>query len=171
MQPGGSRCAAAGLANDQANHGLIGSRDDYRNQRRGRRHLENRIGPTDRRSGALVRDVGIAESGRTLVALRQWPSKACPKPKRWLMTTAKRRAIDLLRETRLLNGTGGDDRRLRAKEAEAPINLDARLTATSTMICCGWCSPPVTRFFHRGAVALTLRLLCGLTTDEIARHF
>ncbi len=125
----------------------------------------------------LVRDVGIAEElaqDALVAALEQWPADGVPQnPGAWLMTTAKRRAIDLLRRNKTLERKQEEiGRKLRAKEAEAPIDLDARLDGDVDddllRLVFTACHPVLST---EARVALTLRLLCGLTTDEIARAF
>jgi RNA polymerase sigma-70 factor (ECF subfamily) len=125
----------------------------------------------------IVRDVGVAEElaqDAFTVALRKWPDSGVPdNPGAWLMATAKRRAIDLLRQ-RTLHGRKREDltRALRAERAEAAPRPEAaveddigddllRLMFTA-------CHPLLST---EGRVALTLRLLGGLTTPEIARAF
>ena len=125
----------------------------------------------------IVRDVGVAEElaqDAFTVALRKWPDSGVPdNPGAWLMATAKRRAIDLLRQ-RTLHGRKHEDltRALRAERAEAAPRAEAavdddigddllRLMFTA-------CHPLLST---EGRVALTLRLLGGLTTAEIARAF
>ncbi|GAA4592616.1 RNA polymerase sigma factor [Planotetraspora phitsanulokensis] len=124
----------------------------------------------------LVRDVGLAEElaqDALVIALEQWLESGVPdNPGAWLMATAKHRAIDLLRrQTRYadkLEEIGRDlDARQRAEpgpdtEIEDEIGDDLlRLVFTA----CHPVLPPESR------VALTLRLLGGLTTEEIARAF
>ena len=125
----------------------------------------------------IVRDVGVAEElaqDAFTVALRKWPDSGVPdNPGAWLMATAKRRAIDLLRQ-RTLHGRKHEDltRALRAERAAAAPRAEAavdddigddllRLMFTA-------CHPLLST---EGRVALTLRLLGGLTTPEIARAF
>ncbi|MEV8390345.1 DUF6596 domain-containing protein [Streptomyces sp. NPDC056650] len=121
----------------------------------------------------IVRDVGIAEElaqDALVAALERWPESGVPdKPGAWLMATAKHRAIDLVRRketyARKLAEVG------RALEDVAPppepagpddIDDDLlRLIFTA-------CHPVLST---EARVALTLRLLGGLTTDEIARAF
>jgi DNA-directed RNA polymerase specialized sigma24 family protein len=96
----------------------------------------------------IVRDVGLAEElaqDALVVALEQWPESGVPdNPGAWLMATAKHRAIDFFRRNEMLERKHAElARDLEEREAAAP-DLDA---------------------------ALTLRLLGGLTTDEIARAF
>ena len=126
----------------------------------------------------MVRDVGLAEDlaqDALVAALEQWPESGVPdNPGAWLMATAKHRAIDLLRRDRMLErkheelvprargaaGAGGSRprRRDRRPRRRRPAAADLHLPAIR-------CSPTEAR------VALTLRLLGGLTTDEIARAF
>ena len=127
----------------------------------------------------LVRDVGLAEElaqEALLAALEHWPRDGLPdKPAAWLMTTAKRRALDHLRQQALharKHEELGQD--LAARQAlvvpDFVDGLDAaraddigddllRLIFTA-------CHPVLST---EARVALTLRLLCGLRTDEIAR--
>jgi RNA polymerase sigma factor (sigma-70 family) len=129
----------------------------------------------------VVKDVGQAEElaqDALIAALEQWPREGIPdKPAAWLMSTAKRRAIDRLRRKTLHQRKEGeisyqmdsqhDDAASRlAAEIEAafddPIGDDLlRLIFTA-------CHPVLSR---EARAALTLRLLGGLTTDEIARAF
>lgn len=122
----------------------------------------------------IVRDVGLAEDlshDALVAALEQWPQSGVPvNPGAWLMTVAKRRAIDLLRRKTLLQRKHEElGRKLEVEQdVEAP-DLDAddvgddllRLIFTA-------CHPVLS---PEGRVALTLRLLGGLTTEEIARAF
>jgi len=125
----------------------------------------------------LVHDVGLAEdlAGEALVAaLEQWPESGVPdNPGAWLMATAKRRGIDHLRRAdvherktqelareREIRETA--ERRDLAAEIDDPFDDDLlRLIFTA-------CHPVL---FTDARVALTLRLLGGLTTREIARAF
>ncbi|MEW2491047.1 RNA polymerase sigma factor [Streptomyces sp. NPDC048411] len=126
----------------------------------------------------IVRDVGIAEElaqDALVAALEQWPESGVPdRPGAWLMATAKHRAIDLVRRketyARKLAEVGrslqdvpppepGDFHRI-----EDPHRIDddlLRLIFTA-------CHPVLST---EARIALTLRLLGGLTTDEIARAF
>ncbi|SRR6266498_363862 len=124
----------------------------------------------------IVHDVGLAEDlaqDALVAALEQWPESGIPdKPGAWLMVTAKHRAIDLLRRRTLLERKHEElGRELDAQQATAP-DLDAvieddigddllRLLFIS-------CHPLLST---EARVALTLRLLGGLTTEEIARAF
>ena len=126
----------------------------------------------------MVRDVGLAEElaqDALVAALEQWPETGIPdNPGAWLMATAKHRAIDQLppqascasASTRSSAATSRSSR-----SARRPISTP-RSTTTSATICCGLiftaCHPVLS---PEARVALTLRLLGGLTTDEIARAF
>jgi len=125
----------------------------------------------------IMRDVGVAEDlaqDALVAALEQWPQSGVPhNPGAWLMAIAKRRAIDLLRRNKRLQRKHEELRRELAAEQEAASpELDAaidddigddllRLVFTA-------CHPVLST---EARVALTLRLLGGLTTDEIARAF
>jgi RNA polymerase sigma factor (sigma-70 family) len=129
----------------------------------------------------MVRDVGVAEElaqDALVAALEHWPRDGIPdKPAAWLMTTAKRRALDHLRHLKMqdakLQEVGHD---LEAQEAlVVPDFVDALDAARQDDIgddllrliftACHPVLPAEAR------VALTLRLLGGLTTHEIARAF
>lgn len=122
----------------------------------------------------MVRDVGLAEElaqDALLAALEAWPVSGVPdNPAAWLTATAKRRAIDVLRRHALFArkypvlGAGEPDHVLLDLEAlfDDPIG-DERLRLVFTA-----CHPVLG---VEARVALTLRLLGGLTTDEIARAF
>ena len=125
----------------------------------------------------IVRDVGIAEElaqDALVAALEQWPASGIPdNPGAWLMATAKHRAIDHFRRNKLLERKHQEfGRELEAQQEMAVPDLDAaiddevgddllRLVFIS-------CHPVLS---PEGRLALTLRLLGGLTTDEIARAF
>jgi len=125
----------------------------------------------------IVRDVGIAEDlaqDALIAALEQWPESGVPdNPGAWLMHTAKRRAIDLMRRNTMLDRKHEQlGHELEAEQEKAVPDLDAaiddhvgddmlRLVFIS-------CHPVLST---EARVALTLRLLGGLTTDEIARAF
>src|SRR6058998_2876670 len=125
----------------------------------------------------IVRDVGLAEElaqDALVAALEQWPESGIPdNPGAWLMTTAKHRAIDLWRRnTRLERRHEELCRELEIQQKMAAMDLDAAIDdpvgddlLRLMFICCH----PVLSTEAR--VALTLRLLGGLTTEEIARAF
>jgi len=125
----------------------------------------------------IVRDVGIAEElaqDALVAALEQWPESGVPRnPGAWLMTTGKRRAIDLLRRKERLERKQTElGRELEIQQTLAEPELDAAIDdhigddlLRLVFIACHPVLPTNAR------VALTLRLLGGLTTDEIARAF
>jgi RNA polymerase sigma-70 factor (ECF subfamily) len=125
----------------------------------------------------IVRDVGLAEDlaqDALLVALERWPETGVPaNPGAWLMATAKHRAIDQLRRSTLLQRKHEElGREVEVRQERTVTDFDAaldddigddllRLVFTA-------CHPVLST---EARVALTLRLLGGLTTDEIARAF
>ncbi len=125
----------------------------------------------------VVHDVGLAEElaqGAFVTALEVWPEEGIPeKPGAWLMTAAKRRAIDALRRGRMLERKHGEigremeEQQQRLGDAlnharDEVIDDDVlRLVFTA-------CHPVLA---VEGRIALTLRLVGGLTTAEIARAF
>jgi RNA polymerase sigma-70 factor (ECF subfamily) len=125
----------------------------------------------------MVRDVGLAEElaqDALVAALEQWPESGIPdNPGAWLMAAGKHRAIDRLRRSKLLERKHGElGRELQARQEMAVAEFDAaidddigdnllRLVFTA-------CHPVLS---SEGRVALTLRLLGGLTTEEISRGF
>ncbi|MEV4801545.1 RNA polymerase sigma factor [Nonomuraea sp. NPDC049421] len=118
----------------------------------------------------LVRDVGLAEElaqDALVAALEQWPESGVPRnPGAWLMTVSKRRAIDLVRRNeRLQRNLAELGRRIDlTEEAPEPDEIEDDLLRLVFTAC-----HPVLSMEAR--VALTLRVLGGLTTDEIARAF
>jgi RNA polymerase sigma factor (sigma-70 family) len=125
----------------------------------------------------MLRDVGLAEElaqDALVVALERWPESGIPdNPGAWLMATAKNKAIDRLRRRKLLERKHEElGRELEVQQAVVAPDLDAildddigddllRLVFTA-------CHPVLST---EARVALTLRLLGGLTTEEIARAF
>lgn len=125
----------------------------------------------------MVRDIGLAEDlaqDALVAALEQWPESGVPdKPGAWLMATAKHRAIDLLRRQTLLERKHEEvGRESQIRQEQSAPDLDAvmdddvgddllRLIFTA-------CHPILPA---ESRVALTLRLLGGLTTSEIARAY
>ena len=124
----------------------------------------------------LVRDVGLAEDlaqEALVAALEQWPESGVPdNPGAWLMATAKHRGIDRLRRAEVHQRKTEElarDAEVRSAEAgdlaaavDDPFDDDLlRLIFTA-------CHPVLST---DARVALTLRLLCGLTTKEIARAY
>ncbi|MBU8895198.1 RNA polymerase sigma factor [Corallococcus sp. M34] len=125
----------------------------------------------------LVRDVGLAEEyaqDALVAALERWPSAGIPSnPGAWLMATAKHRALDSLRRGKLLERKHeelGHELDLRS-ELNAP-DLDAAIDENMgddlLRLVFISCHPVLST---EARVALTLRLLGGLTTEEIARAF
>ena len=122
----------------------------------------------------MVRDVGLAEElaqDALVAALERWPQSGVPdNPGAWLMATAKHRAVDLLRRGKLLERKheelGREVDREMSPDLDAALDDDVgddllRLVFTA-------CHPVLSM---EARVALTLRLLGGLTTGEIARAF
>ena len=125
----------------------------------------------------IVRDVGIAEElaqDALVAALEQWPKQGVPdNPGAWLMQTAKHRAIDMIRRNKRVEQKHEEiGRELEEKQERAAEEIEAaaeddvgddllRLIFTA-------CHPVLSA---EARVALTLRLLGGLTTDEIARAY
>ncbi|MCI4566561.1 RNA polymerase sigma factor [Lysobacter sp. CFH 32150] len=125
----------------------------------------------------MLRDVGLAEElaqDALVVALEQWPQSGVPdNPGAWLMTTAKHRAIDRLRRSKLLQRKHEEiARELEAEQEEATVSLvdalDDHIGDDLLRLVFVACHPVLST---EARVALTLRLLGGLTTDEIARAF
>jgi len=124
----------------------------------------------------MLRDVPLAEEltqEALLAAIEHWPATGIPeKPGAWLMATAKRRALDHLRRHRMVARKHEMIARDLEQEQQAMPDLDAgldddigdellRLIFTA-------CHPLLSREVR---AALALRMICGLTTGEIARAF
>jgi RNA polymerase sigma factor (sigma-70 family) len=124
----------------------------------------------------LLRDVPLAEDltqEALLAALERWPATGVPeKPGAWLMTTAKRRALDHLRRGRMLERKHAmiawdlEEEEQAISDVESALDDDIgdellRLIFTA-------CHPLLSR---EARAALALRMICGLTTEEIARAF
>jgi RNA polymerase sigma factor (sigma-70 family) len=122
----------------------------------------------------IVRDVGLAEElaqDALVAALEEWPRTGVPdNPTGWLVTAAKHQAIDLFRrrETyrRKLAEVGRDLRD--AEEPDWDATVDDHIEDDLLRLVFTACHPVLPT---EGRVAMTLRLLGGLTTDEIARAF
>ena len=120
----------------------------------------------------LLGDLDVAEEAMHeafAVALESWPQTGIPdKPRPWLISTARFKAIDAMRRRARLDGAQRDlVAHYEARVNDAPPDEDEieddRLRLIFT--CCHPALPP------EGQVALTLREICGLTTEEIARAF
>jgi RNA polymerase sigma factor (sigma-70 family) len=124
----------------------------------------------------IVRDVGLAEDlaqDALVAALERWPESGVPdNPGAWLMATAKHRAIDHFRRNTLLDRKHEElGRELAEKEMAVPdlaSTLDDDVGDDLLRLVFISCHPVLST---EAQVALTLRLLGGLTTDEIARAF
>jgi RNA polymerase sigma-70 factor (ECF subfamily) len=124
----------------------------------------------------IVRDVGLAEDlaqDALVAALEQWPKSGVPeKPGAWLMATAKHRAIDHFRRNTLLERKHEElGREFEKKEMAVPdfaAALDDDVGDDLLRLVFIACHPVLST---EARVALTLRLLGGLTTEEIARAF
>jgi RNA polymerase sigma factor (sigma-70 family) len=125
----------------------------------------------------MLRDVGAAEElaqDALVVALTEWPQTGVPaKPGAWLMAAAKRRAIDRLRRDKMLERKHAEigrdledeqDTGVEALEAALDDDVGDELLSLIFTACHPVLSP-------EARAALTLRLIGGLTTDEIARAF
>lgn len=124
----------------------------------------------------MTRDVGLAEDlaqDALVAALENWPAHGVPaNPAAWLMTTAKRRAIDHIRRAETLRRKTDElGHALGTEEVSSMPDLDAQVDQIEddvlrlVFLCCHPALTPESR------AALTLRLVGGLTTDEIARGF
>ena len=125
----------------------------------------------------IVRDVGLAEDlaqDALLIALERWPETGVPdNPGAWLMATAKHRAIDRLRRSKLVDRKHEElGYEMEAHQETAAPDLDAAIDDTVgddlLRLVFISCHPVLST---EARVALTLRLLGGLTTVEIARAF
>jgi RNA polymerase sigma-70 factor, ECF subfamily len=123
----------------------------------------------------IVRDVGLAEElaqDALVAALEQWPESGVPdNPGAWLMATAKHRAIDQLRRSARLERKHEDlARELEAQTAAPELDavLDDDIDDDLLRLIFTTCHPVLST---EARVALTLRLLGGLTTEEIASAF
>src|SRR3954465_550499 len=125
----------------------------------------------------LVGDIGVAEElaqDALVAALEQWPESGVPdNPGAWLMATAKHRAIDLLRRGATLERKRQElARELEQGEQRGGPDIDAAIddyVGDDLLRLMFLTSHPV--LSKEARTALTLRLLGGLTTDEIARAF
>jgi RNA polymerase sigma-70 factor, ECF subfamily len=125
----------------------------------------------------IVKDVGLAEDlaqDALVAALEQWPTSGVPdNPGAWLMAIAKRRAIDVLRRGPMLDRKHAEighdlESKQESPEPELAEALDDEVGDDLLRLVFIACHPVLST---EARVALTLRLLGGLTTDEIARAF
>jgi RNA polymerase sigma factor (sigma-70 family) len=124
----------------------------------------------------ITRDVGIGEDlahDALVAALEQWPNAGVPdNPGAWLMAAAKHRAIDHVRREQLIERKHEEiGRQFESRRAEAPdpdASLDDDVGDDLLRLIFTACHPVLPT---ESRAALTLRLLGGLTTDEIARAF
>ena len=117
----------------------------------------------------LVRDVGLAEDlaqDALVIALERWPETGIPtNPGAWLMQTARHRAIDRIRRNALAERTYAQlGRELESQTSDSEFDAGDDVLRLMFTVC-----HPVLSIEAR--VAITLRLLGGLTTEEIARAF
>lgn len=124
----------------------------------------------------IVRDIGLAEElaqDALLVALQVWPGSGVPaNPGAWLMTTAKRRALDYFRRNKMaarkLDELGYDLRETETTVPDLDTPLDDDIRDDILRLIFTSCHPALS---EEGRIVLTLRVVGGLKTDEIARAF
>jgi RNA polymerase sigma factor (sigma-70 family) len=121
----------------------------------------------------LVRDVSLAEElaqDALVAALTEWPGAGVPeKPGAWLMTAAKRRGIDTIRRNKMRDRKHGEiARELEGTEEAIETALDDDLGDELLGLIFTACHPVLSA---EARAALTLRVVGGLSTDEIARAF
>ena len=125
----------------------------------------------------MLRDVGLAEEmaqDALVIALEKWPQSGVPdNPGAWLMATAKHRAIDRLRRIKLQHRKHEElghklEREWQEATAQIEAQMDDDIGDDLLRLVFTACHPVLSM---EARVALTLRLLGGLTTDEIARAY
>lgn len=124
------------------------------------------------RLARLVREVGLAEElaqDAMVAALEQWPSSGIPdNPGAWLMAVAKRRAIDHFRREERRDKKYAEMQRTLGEPEESDATPEEDFGDDMLRLIFTACHPVVPT---NGRIALTLRLLGGLSTEEIARAF
>ncbi|WP_210505766.1 RNA polymerase sigma factor [Naasia sp. SYSU D00057] len=120
----------------------------------------------------IFRDLDLAEDAvqdAFTVALRRWPVDGLPpSPAGWILTTARNRGIDRLRREAAGTGKEAEAELLRSIQADDEIPEEGAVADERLRLLFTCCHPALAR---PAQVALTLRLLGGLTTPEIARAF
>lgn len=124
----------------------------------------------------MLRDVSLAEDltqEALVVALERWPESGVPEhPGAWLLAVARRRALDHLRRRKMLAVKHGEvARELEAEQQAMPdpdASLDDDIGDELLRLIFTACHPLLSR---EARIALALRMICGLTTEEIARAF
>ncbi|MGC4958438.1 RNA polymerase sigma factor [Actinomadura citrea] len=123
----------------------------------------------------MVHDIGLAEElaqDALVAALEQWPESGVPdNPGAWLMAVGKRRAVDRIRRLRRLDDKieeMGRDLETQAPPEEFDVPDDDRIEDDVLRLVFTACHPVLSA---QARVALTLRMLGGLTTEEIAHAF
>ena len=124
----------------------------------------------------MLRDVSLAEDltqETLLAALEHWPATGVPeKPGAWLMATAKRRALDHLRRGKMLarkhDMVASDMEQEQQAMPDLDSSLDDDIGDELLRLIFTACHPLLSR---EARAALALRMICGLTTEEIARAF
>lgn len=121
----------------------------------------------------IVQDVSLAEDlaqDALIVALEKWPESGIPeKPGAWLMTVAKRKAVDWMRRNKLRKEKYEELGRDTDFEFESNYDeVGEEVSDDLLRLIFTTCHPVLSK---EARVALTLKLLCGLRTDEIARAF
>lgn len=118
----------------------------------------------------LVRDVGLAEEiaqDALVAALEQWPRSGVPgRPGAWLVTTARNRALNALKRARMADAKHETIRHAEPAPEDLDADMDRDVRDDVLRLVFTACHPALSR---EARVALTLRLVVGLTTEEIAR--
>src|SRR5690242_17184929 len=122
----------------------------------------------------IVRDVGLAEDlaqDALVAALEQWPAAGVPdNPGAWLMAVARRRGVDAIRRRVTLQGKLAELGRGLDETEDPMADVEIELTVHDDVLRLMFaaCHPVLPA---EARVALTLRMIAGLTTEEIARAF